>query len=786
NYQGTTPTAHLVWEERKPNAEGTQWNYLVRYGPCNLNTLTMAPVDSIDGSWNLPGNGELPFAYPDIELKGAELWTAFLKEGFGLMIWKKTPGAWAKVYYTFSQSFSKSMADYRGFDLGIAPPGSPPWPFLAFAYKGEQVYLASYNGTSWGHFNLSGIVGASTVSEPAVSWSGDTALVTWKGTEGLSNYLKGLLVTKNGWTGVSVSPGTLNFPAHDPHVLYENGYMSMIWEEANPSAPPAYWIKWKRWIPTEFIRPPVGITPTITGPIGGDYTVHYTTDACVKELWFLLSYDNGNIFPDTLSHIVSPQDTDSLVLAMPDYPTKALRVGVVWKDTSGAMNFMVIPTRSVIASSSPFLTYGNNSKKIIASQEGELHLVYSTGNPFLSVWPPGTCKVFWTKSQDYGENWNPPTLLGQGYLPGLAIRSFPNGEEALACAWLRPDSLGTLDLMYSYKKKNATSWSSPVSLGKINYLGAIPGVAIDPKGKKVHIAVDDYEDGTKLHELLYFSGKYDKPQKIKRAVITSWTAALPPKDTIIYPIPMPAESLPADTPIMDTSIVVPVPLCPSVAVDYNGGVHMAWDDRAQGIVYYGYKGPQQANWTVLQISHPGRYARNPSLDVYGAQVYITWEEDEVYFQHRGYVDQPMSFMAEDTLFTYEPMWAYPFTAKGAGVAWNWWSKQGMSSGVDFARYFPSQDTWERDSIRVFMGLSRSNPSFETYWDKSKAFDWLMWTSSFVSHFYNLLPPESTFVPPRWPMANPVWYFLESQAYSREMADVPAFYALWFGTKTPIP
>ncbi|MEO0257666.1 MAG: T9SS type A sorting domain-containing protein, partial [candidate division WOR-3 bacterium] len=792
---------HLVWEEHREKGGG--YEFQVKYGLFNLNSSFLT-TETVNEPWTLRGNGGLAFAYPDVELmvgripgQPATPMVAFMRPQRGVVAFERANGNWDERYSSEKKGFSGNPDDYGGFDLGIsnlAGAGYPFWPFLAFTYKNAgvpQVYFASpYSGINWQTAPISAWDGNVEKSMPFVAWYDTVALVGWVAKDALRGdeiYLRP--VYKSGlhyqfWP-LKTTKGIQIF---DPHILLEPGNTyTPLWLETNPQKPPAYLVKYDRRIPPT-TRVDIA-TPQITGPLGGDYTVYYTTDGSVKELWFLLSHDRGNTFPDTILHQVNPPAKDSVKLRMPDYPTKSLRLGVLWKDTLG-MNSMVIPVRSVIASSGPFLTYGNNSKKIISSQGGELHLVYSTGDPISSVWPPDTPKVFWTKSQDFGETWNVPTLLGQGFLPGLAIRSFPNGEEALACAWLRPDGTGKLDLMYSYKEKNSASWSSPVSLGKVNYMMSAPGLAIDTKGKKVHISVDDYKDGTKLHELLYFSGKYDKPNKITRTVVSSWTAALPPKDTVIFPVPMPVESLSADTAIKDSLIVVNPLLCPSVAVDYNGGVHMAWDDRAQGVVYYGYKGPDQPNWNVLQISHPGRYARNPSLDVYGAQVYITWEEDQVYFQRWGYVDQPMSFLAEDTLFTYEPTSAYPFTRKGAGVAWNWWSKtkEGLKAGVDFARYLPSQDVWERDSIRVFMGLSRANPSFESYWDKSKAFDYLVWTSSFVSHFYNLypLPPESTHVPPGWPMSNPLWYFVESQVYPREMADVSPFYALWLGTPNPTP
>jgi len=293
------PTAHLVWEEHW--IQGANRRGQVKYGSCNLNTLAFDPApEDVDGSWNVPANTlPVPYSCPDVELNGDAPWIASLHEGPGAVIRKKYGGDWVKVYSSASAGFSGNMKDYAGFDFGVAPPGSPAWPFLAFAYQGEGIYLASYNGASWDHIILNRIVGASSVSEPAVSWSHDTALVTWKGTEGLSNYLKGLLVTRNGWTGVSLSPGTLNFPAQDPHVLYENSYVSMLWEEANPSDPPAYWIKWRRWVPTEIIHPAVDVAiKSITGPIGGNYTLYYTTDPGVSELWFLLSRDQGNTFPD--------------------------------------------------------------------------------------------------------------------------------------------------------------------------------------------------------------------------------------------------------------------------------------------------------------------------------------------------------------------------------------------------------------------------------------------------------------------------------------------------------
>jgi hypothetical protein len=180
NYQGTTPTAHLVWEEHRE--QGNHFVFAVKYGLCNLNNLKLETVEMIDGEWTMSDNGGLPFASPDVEL-GDIPWVAFLKEGWGAMVWNRYKN-WTKVYYSTNfpeLSFSGNMKDYMGLDFGIAPPSSPAWPFLAFAYRGEQVYLASYNGASWDHSDPTGIVGASTVSDPAVSWSHDTAFVTWKG-----------------------------------------------------------------------------------------------------------------------------------------------------------------------------------------------------------------------------------------------------------------------------------------------------------------------------------------------------------------------------------------------------------------------------------------------------------------------------------------------------------------------------------------------------------------------------------------------------------------------------
>ncbi len=198
--------------------------------------------------------------------------------------------------------------------------------------------------------------------DPSVAWLSDTALVFWK--EG-QNSLVGLKVSKSGFTSQPIDIGGIKGEVHDPHVFYESGLFNLAWTEENLTDPPPYWIKWGRGVST--IRPPVGITHSITGPIGGDYTVHFTVDKSVKELWFLLSMDGGKTFPDTLLHRIDPPDKDSVKLMMPDYPTRAMRLGVAWKDTSGQFNSMIIPARSVIASSGLYLTHGNNSKKVIAS-----------------------------------------------------------------------------------------------------------------------------------------------------------------------------------------------------------------------------------------------------------------------------------------------------------------------------------------------------------------------------------------------------------------------------------
>ncbi|MGB9589852.1 MAG: hypothetical protein ACPL68_03105, partial [Candidatus Hydrothermia bacterium] len=477
-------------------------------------------------------------------------------------------------------------------------------------------------------------------------------------------------------------------------------------------------------------------------PLGGKGTVYWQADSGITSIMVLLSEDGGESY-DTLTSGLNPS-LKQYTFPCPNYASGKLRLMLQALDENGELVAQrVLPFRTAHPSAVPYITYGNNSKKVIASQGGELHMVYSVADGMdRTTGLPVNPKVFWTKSQDYGENWNPPTLIGSGFLPTIGLRSFPNGEEIIAIAWVNMDSSGTNRLLYAYRSKGDAAWSPAVSLGNLKYACSSPSLVFQRNPKKVHIAVDDYDTTANKRTITLYSFNYNKPNKATSSVVATWTPTRQlTKDTAIIDaaIQETVIVIPPDTPIVvrDTlrdTVRIPATLCPSVAIDYNGTLHMAYD--ANDTVFYAFKRPDDPSWTRIQVSHPGEPARNPSLDVYGNLVHITWEDKGVYYQRWGYVELPGSFLDEDTIAPNPMRGSYPFTRKGAGLCWQAWGGPGKIPrpiGVDLARYSFAQDAWMKDSVRFGIGTPTSFPTFESYWDKSKAFDWLGWTSSSLSY-----------------------------------------------------
>ncbi len=356
------------------------------------------------------------------------------------------------------------------------------------------------------------------------------------------------------------------------------------------------------------------------------------------------------------------------------------------------------------------LTATNNSHKVLRDNDGSLHLSY------LDYRSPGDTipiSIYYSKSTNNGQTWQ-EEWAGEGKYPGLAISE--DGKKS-GIAWLEE---GREYLLYSYRD-SLGYWAPPCTIIRYIWPPRIFPKAYSPPSigfmsDTIHLVSrmrSNLWPSEIQYHILYWKFPFDRPGERTMEIVDRWVT------TSIVPLP-PGEP-------------EPIPLCPSLALDFNRIPHIVWE-RPPGDsiiyppippddIYFASKATNQ--WTRSNISNSPDSSLNPSIDCYGGNVSVVWQEKvngyAIYLRDLGYIGQA-DWIITDTVRFCELSAKNPTVRKNhvlwqeengekiqvLGRLWhgveNTWGSIEALSGPDYTSVFPHSEVWRDAGNAYFFSI----------------------------------------------------------------------------------
>ncbi|MEO0225596.1 MAG: T9SS type A sorting domain-containing protein, partial [candidate division WOR-3 bacterium] len=355
------------------------------------------------------------------------------------------------------------------------------------------------------------------------------------------------------------------------------------------------------------------------------------------------------------------------------------------------------------------LTATNNSHKVSRDNNGYLHLSclghHSPGDTIpISIW--------YSKSTDNGLTWA-EEWVGEGKYPGLAISE--DGKK-VGIAYLGE---GREYLLYSFRD-SLGFWSPPCTIIRYIWPPRIFPKAYSPPSicfmaDTIHLVsrMRSFWPSRIEYHILYWKFPFNNPGVRTMEIVDRWVI------TPMVPLP-PGEP-------------EPIPLCPSLALDFNQKPYIVWERPAgDSIVYppippddifFGFKVNNQ--WTKSNISNSPDSSLNPSIDCYGGNVSVVWQEKvngyAVYLRDLGYIGQA-DWILTDTV-RFGSFSARNPTIRRNYVLWqeedgeniqvlgrlwngveNTWGVVEPLSGPDYISVYPHSEVWQDAGNANFFSL----------------------------------------------------------------------------------
>lgn len=220
--------------------------------------------------------------------------------------------------------------------------------------------------------------------------------------------------------------------------------------------------------------------------------------------------------------------------------------------------------------------------------DGTLYVVYV--NTFM-----GQTNVFALRLQD--GVWSLPRLVsrtrGESLWPAVAV----DGQGTVHAVWA--DNTPGYPVIYHARLEEVWLYG-PIP----NARGTVPQLAYSSADNLLHVAWQSPAVGSEVHDIYHVQG-----------VVHAW-------------------SLPENISASLTADAVNVAL----AVDANGGVHLAWQEMVGGRWQIKYAGGRQGHWTTPEpVSPAGANAEDPALAItHGNQINVVWRENNViHFRRRS-------------------------------------------------------------------------------------------------------------------------------------------------------
>ncbi|MEO0262746.1 MAG: hypothetical protein ABIM62_03385, partial [candidate division WOR-3 bacterium] len=452
------------------------------------------------------------------------------------------------------------------------------------------------------------------------------------------------------------------------------------------------------------------------------------------------------------------------------YPTKKLAYKIEIIDSFGNTKDTVIHFQAMPYSQVMNITQGNNARKIVSDADGNIYVVYTTSLIDSSIYDTSISlrfgkeiksKVYYVKTDD-GEKFSVPEFLGYGIEPSIDI------YNSLYFIFLSQKR----DTIYIVKdnEKNIFTISEP------DYGFYSPSFKIDNSGG-IHIGVEKISrmplnDSLNIKLMYYYASSFGEEPVFE--IVDEWKekfTKLPaaPIETTVTLI------LSLQPLIIDTQRVVKVSpsFSPSISVDYEGKVHIVYDKRNE--IFYAIR---DSLWEKERISHEGAYAWNPSMDIYGLNIGITWSEIDTltgkFTIYRKYGIKG-DFIREDTLTDYATGTSY--TRKNAGVVWD------KDREIVYKRFNSFTDEFDSEEIINSSFSIAKYPQFETYWDENKAYDYFIWTDPEIG--VTPVEAETAIVVPviQKPIIRP-YFFLDFKKIDRDLNKIPLYINIPLGKEIP--